>query len=176
MYARPAAAARGGHACHLLGPEGGQQILQVERQLVFCGSAKIPCVSGAVCKFVTRARQYGDQHHGSDEDQQAQNGVGRLGQRRHPPQIDDRQYTEQADRCQRDRTGAAAPPAATGAEALVPRYRRAAPRTANLYTGRRPARQHRANSQPAAAVLARRPVPPPARPGASRLSGCAAAR
>lgn len=94
----------------LLGPEGRQQILRVERQLVFCGSAKIPLRQW--CSLQIRhpqARQYGDQHHGGDEDQQAQNGVGCLGQRRHPPQIDDRQHTEQADRCQRDRTGVQPP-------------------------------------------------------------------
>ena len=90
----------------LLGPERGQQVFRVERQLVSDGGEKIAlCQCGSLQIDDAQPRKHRCQHGDGCQYQQTEHGIGRLGQRRNPPQIDNRQHNEQTDRGQRDRTG-----------------------------------------------------------------------
>ena len=90
----------------LLGPERGQQVFRVERQLVSDGGEKIVlCQCGSLQIDDAQPRKHRCQHGDGCQYKQTEHGIGRLGQRRNPPQIDNRQHNEQTDRGQRDRTG-----------------------------------------------------------------------
>ena len=143
----------------LLGPERGQQVFRVERQLVSDGGEKIAlCQCGSLQIDDAQPRKHRCQHGDGCQYQQTEHGIGRLGQRRNPPQIDNRQHNEQTDRGQRDRAG------------IEPVRQRAEHQLVHGGGGQPPA----AGKQPADARQQRRTDHRTEKPGARPVGGLAA--